>query len=825
MSAQVGALLPTSSSGRGSGAWLRVPGVILHGRYEGSGFREERFLVERPDGQVVLLTRLLYLVTAYLDGRRDNERVAELVSAEYGQRLTPAALMYLVEQKLGPAGIVGRVGEPSAAARRVDPLLGVSLRAVLAPPRVSRTLGRWFAPLFRPTVVGLALIALVVSDAWLLVAHAAGAAFTTALTEPTGVFAVLGLLLAATLFHEIGHAAGCWYGGARPGPIGAGLYLWFPVFYTNVTDAYRLDRSGRLRTDLGGVYFNAIFIVVAATAYGVTEWAPLAVVVLLAHLEILQQLIPVVRFDGYYILGDLTGVPNLFGRLGPILHSLTPGRGVDPRVADLQTRARVVVTAWVLVTVPALVLGLVLLLARTPGYLSDVWVQSRVLWSAGDDSARAGDAAAAALAYFSILALALPVVGLIAVLSRSLLHGGRAIQARTHASRPSLPKEASVNSTSVDNTNGPPRLTPNPGRVVEPANKSQPPRLTPNPGRLAEPASKGQRQHVAPNRGRLGEPTFDWALDPRLTAAGFTEETMLRRRARPPRHGWRRGIYLATAGRVNMGPSAGELREQRLIARITAPIQGARRVVVLSRKGGAGKTTTTVMLGHTFATHRGDRVVALDANPDAGSLAYRVPRDTAATVTTLLADRELISRYADIRGYTSHAATRLEVIASDDDPRISQALGESDYHRAVELLDLHYNLILLDTGTGILDRATQGILHEADQIVVVMPPALDGARGAASTLDWLDQHGFSTLVRGAVAVINAVRGEGGLLELDRVERHFAARCAATVRIPWDRALEAGAQTALDELKASTREAYLHLAAAVADGFSSSEDQP
>ena len=134
----------------------------------------------------------------------------------------------------------------------------------------------------------------------------------------------------------------------------------------------------------------------------------------------------------------------------------------------------------------------------------------------------------------------------------------------------------------------------------------------------------------------------------------------------------------------------------------------------------------------------------------------------------MLADREFIGRYADIRSYTSQATTRLEVVASDDDPRISQALGESDYHHAVQLLDHHYNLILLDTGTGILDSATQGILREAHQIVVVMPPALDGARGAASTLDWLDQHGHAALVRGAIAVINAVRGEGGLLELDRV---------------------------------------------------------
>jgi putative peptide zinc metalloprotease protein len=211
-------------------------------------------------------------------------------------------------------------------------------------------------------------------------------------------------------------------------------------------------------------------------------------------------------------------------------------------------------------------------------------------------------------------------------------------------------------------------------------------------------------------------------------------------------------------------------------------------------------------------------VVALDANPDAGTLPYRVPRETAATVTTLLADEPLISRYADIRAYTSQAPTRLEVIASDDDPRISQSLGESDYHRAVELLDHHYTLILLDTGTGILDGAVQGLLREADQIVVVMPPALDGARAAASTLDWLDSHGHTRLVKGAVAVINAVRGQHGLLQLDEVERHFATRCAGAVRIPWDPALEAGAQTGLEDLRPATRQAYLVLAAAVADGF-------
>jgi putative peptide zinc metalloprotease protein len=301
-------------------------------------------------------------------------------------------------------------------------------------------------------------------------------------------------------------------------------------------------------------------------------------------------------------------------------------------------------------------------------------------------------------------------------------------------------------------------------------------------------------------------------------ASSFTEQAMLRPRRPQPRHGWRRALYVATNGWINVGPSAAERREQERASRVRTAIRGPRRVVVLSRKGGVGKTTTALMLGHTFSAHRGDRVVALDANPDAGSLIYRVRRESPETVTSLLGERELVSRYADIRRYTSQTPSRLEVVASDDDPRITQALTDRDYRDAMGLLERHYSLILIDTGTGILDQAVQGILREADQIVVVMPPALDGARVAAATLDWLEQHGHPDLVETAVAVINTTRGTPRWVELDLIEKHFAARCAGTVRIPWDPVLDAGTQVDLDDLRPATRDAYLELAETVAAGF-------
>ena len=302
-----------------------------------------------------------------------------------------------------------------------------------------------------------------------------------------------------------------------------------------------------------------------------------------------------------------------------------------------------------------------------------------------------------------------------------------------------------------------------------------------------------------------------------VTAQVFTDEVLLKQRVSQPTKGWRRAVYKASAGKLNPGLSPEEMERIALLQRVRTPIGGCRKVAVISRKGGVGKTTTTLMLGHTLAVHRGDRVVALDGNPDAGSLGYRVRRDNAATITDLLDGSETVRGYADLRAFTSQAETRLEVIASDDDPHISQAIGEAEYRQAVSLLERQYNLILLDTGTGILDSATQGILRVADQLVVVMAPSLDGSRAASLTLDWLDSHGHSRLVAGAVAVLNETRDKG-LVEVGRIEDHFRSRCRNVVRVPWDAQLEAGGQTGLDDLRPATREAYLHLAAAVADGF-------
>jgi len=303
------------------------------------------------------------------------------------------------------------------------------------------------------------------------------------------------------------------------------------------------------------------------------------------------------------------------------------------------------------------------------------------------------------------------------------------------------------------------------------------------------------------------------------TASDFSEAAVLGHRGQAAKSGWRRSLLALTGGRLRLAPSVRELRRNQLLNRVRTPFDGTRRIVVMSRKGGVGKTTVTVGVGSTFAAVRGDRVVAVDANPDAGNLAHRIAGDCQRTITDLLADSGRIRSFAHMRGYTSQCAeSRLEVLASDDDARIAQALDRDSYCQVVSLLDHFYNLILLDTGTGILDSANQGLINEADQLVLVVRPALDGAKVGAQTLDWLEEHGHEELVSSAVVVVNGIERESDPI-VQFTRKHFESRCRQVVMVPWDKTLEAGGRTTLSSLHRNTRRAFLDVAAALADGFS------
>jgi MinD-like ATPase involved in chromosome partitioning or flagellar assembly len=285
-----------------------------------------------------------------------------------------------------------------------------------------------------------------------------------------------------------------------------------------------------------------------------------------------------------------------------------------------------------------------------------------------------------------------------------------------------------------------------------------------------------------------------------------------------PRSGWRRAIQRATRGQINLGDSRKGRAQEELLTTIRQPFVDDFRIAVLSIKGGVGKTTTTLGLGSALAMVRRDRVIAMDANPDRGTLAERVGDVFAgSTVRDLLTDPN-INSYADVRGYTRMAVSRLEVLASEQDPAAAEVFDEADYRRTIDILGHYYNVVLTDCGTGIMHSAMAGVLDLAHSIVLVSSPAADAVRSASATLDWLMQHGHSSLVRNGHLVLSAAQPGSGTLKLDKVYEYFEARCRSIHFVPFDPHLATGADVDFGMLKPTTRQAYLELAGAVAEKF-------
>jgi MinD-like ATPase involved in chromosome partitioning or flagellar assembly len=301
------------------------------------------------------------------------------------------------------------------------------------------------------------------------------------------------------------------------------------------------------------------------------------------------------------------------------------------------------------------------------------------------------------------------------------------------------------------------------------------------------------------------------------SAADLTEDTIVRRRAERPMLGWRGAVYSASGGRINPGVSEAEAARNALLRRIRRHLPGAHQIAVSSLKGGVGKTTVSAVLGLTLAEHRGDRVVAVDANPDAGTLADRLTGETGVTVRQMLRNIDSIDSLTAVSHYTSLAG-RLQVLASEQDPAMSEAFNREEYERICAVLARFYNIIITDSGTGLVHSAMEGTLALADSLVVVGAPTVDGASRASKTLDWLVAHGYGEMVADATVVLCCDRVSPEI-DRERVRAHFEARSRAVIEIPYDPHLATGGRLDLGAMREETRTAFLELGALIADEFS------
>lgn len=291
------------------------------------------------------------------------------------------------------------------------------------------------------------------------------------------------------------------------------------------------------------------------------------------------------------------------------------------------------------------------------------------------------------------------------------------------------------------------------------------------------------------------------------------------RRAPAPEGFWPELAYKASFHLVNVGDSAKVRARKALDARISRRLEGgARFVPVLTRKGGVGKTTITTLLGMALADVRDDRVIAIDANPDRGTLSERVNKQTRSTVRDLVTHAPSIRDFAELSSHVSRDETRLDVLASDTDPLLSEAFDEDDYNVVADIAARYYSLVLTDCGTGIVHSVMRATLQRADELVIVSGGSVDEARLASETLTWLEANGYIDLVRNAVVALNTATQGTNLVKLGEIESHFRSRVREVVRIPYDPELAAGSVVRYAALQPFTRESARQLAALVMDGL-------
>lgn len=267
-----------------------------------------------------------------------------------------------------------------------------------------------------------------------------------------------------------------------------------------------------------------------------------------------------------------------------------------------------------------------------------------------------------------------------------------------------------------------------------------------------------------------------------------------------------------------LGLSPAEQRTEDRRARIRLQLNTAYQIAVISVKGGVGRTTTAATLGSTFAALRPDRVVAVDANPDFGDLPTRTAPHPYGLTLRDLAQASNLEAFSTVQSFMSINSADLAVIASPWTIEASEALSGREYATAVEVLRRHFNLLLVDCGTGVLDSVTLSVLKTSDAVVVVTPPTVGGVKGAVATLNWLSSHGMQHLIAKSVVSIVHQQPTKPVVDVAAIEKLFASGQRPTCILPYDGHLAEGGEIDLRLLEKETLLAFEELAAGLADGF-------
>ncbi|MEU8405381.1 chromosome partitioning protein [Micromonospora sp. NPDC048842] len=318
-------------------------------------------------------------------------------------------------------------------------------------------------------------------------------------------------------------------------------------------------------------------------------------------------------------------------------------------------------------------------------------------------------------------------------------------------------------------------------------------------------------------------PDASWTPD--TTAAPTAEDFARRRQVRPADPVATMGVRAVVnkMGLLRLSPGRHEQELKRDIEMVRRNFGGLRQVTVVNPKGGAGKTVAILLLAMTFGQKRGGYVLAWDNNETQGTLGMRAQQDFhSRTVRDMLRDlgqfQGAHGRVGDLSQYVrSQGEGMFDVLASDESATGGEMLTAAAFAEIREVVSRFYKLIFVDTGNNVRAQNWQASMDATDQLVVTMSARNDSAETAARMLDHLEQSGRQRLVRQAVTVVSMPPSRKEI-DLPAIQEHFAARTRAVLLAPYERLIDSGEPIRYGGLSSATRDAWLKIAAAVAEGL-------
>jgi MinD-like ATPase involved in chromosome partitioning or flagellar assembly len=386
---------------------------------------------------------------------------------------------------------------------------------------------------------------------------------------------------------------------------------------------------------------------------------------------------------------------------------------------------------------------------------------------------------------------------------------------------------------------GDPGYAPQPGEHGYPPQPGEPgypqpadPNYGPSPaGYAATPAQIPQQwnpQQYPAAYGPPPQPSTPAVTQPRPEGPTPTADDFARRRATRPSEpvatmGMRGAITKGTLGLVTLTPGRHEQEYRHDVEMVRRNFGGLRQVTVVNPKGGAGKTVAVLLLAMTFGQKRGGYVLAWDNNETQGTLGMRALQDFhTRTVRDLLRDldhfRGAQGRVGDLSQYVrAQGEGMFDVLASDESATAGEMLNAYSFGEIREVVSRFYKLIMVDTGNNVRAQNWQAAIDATDQLVVTMSGRNDSAETAARMLDHLEQQGRHRLVRQAVTVVSMPPSRRDL-DIPAISRHFAARTRTVLLAPYERFIDSGEPIRYPQLSSATRNAWLKIASAVAEGL-------